>query len=503
MVREGQSKTEGVSPCEARRELDRLLTDSRFHGTERARNILLYLAGRHFDGTEGSVKAYAIALDVFGRSSDFDPATDPIVRIEISRLRAALAQYYEAFGGESDIVISLPKGNYVTVFTRTTPVDAPPEKSASDTEQDESRGQPEARSTVHPFPVIAHRAKHFARPNRVSSAAVVCALILITAMAVWRSDRPVLVSKPTVSVTISSPQPELTGEATQTRDMLLTALTQFQTLTVALDKPHRATAAGRTSERSSSDYTIELKYYGDSDDRSVWWQVADTRSGDLLKAGIERIDAEGKSPLVIKADIVSVLARRFASTRGVINTILAHAWPEDALGNACVLRAEYQLDVGEPAGFAGVRRCLEETVALAPSDADAIALLSRATVAASGPRPSPAELSHALQLARRAAAVAPLSDRAQVALMLAQFQSGQTRAAIDAGNRALALNPDSPEAAGKLALVLFLSGYFEAGAALAGDASGFTETAPRDASLVLALDAYRRRDWIEAALLSE
>ena len=83
---------------DAKAELKRLLADSRFRVTERQKDILRYLAERRFEGCEEGVKAYSIALDVLGRPSGFDASTDPIVRIEISRLRSALDAYYQAFG---------------------------------------------------------------------------------------------------------------------------------------------------------------------------------------------------------------------------------------------------------------------------------------------------------------------------------------------------------------------------------------------------------------------
>jgi hypothetical protein len=87
--------------------------------------------------------------------------------------------------------------------------------------------------------------------------------------------------------------------------------------------------------------------------------------------------------------------------------------------------------------------------------------------------------------------------------MLAQFYSGRTDAAISAGNRALVLNPNNPEVSAKLAMVLFSAGYWDAGVSLAQDAGRSVDAVPRDAVLVLALDAYRRGDWAETSLLAE
>ncbi len=67
-------------------------------------------------GDEGSIKAYSIAVDVFGRPPTFDPQSDPIVRVQAGRLRAALAEYYRGEGGASPVRIYLPVGRYVPEF---------------------------------------------------------------------------------------------------------------------------------------------------------------------------------------------------------------------------------------------------------------------------------------------------------------------------------------------------------------------------------------------------
>ena len=46
----------------------------------------------------------------------FDPQTDPIVRVEATRLRRALAQYYAGEGSGDAMTIDLPRGCYVPAF---------------------------------------------------------------------------------------------------------------------------------------------------------------------------------------------------------------------------------------------------------------------------------------------------------------------------------------------------------------------------------------------------
>jgi serine/threonine-protein kinase len=56
-------------------------------------------------------------MDVFDRSSEYDPSIDAIVRVEARRLRAKLKAYYEQGQGTTDpVLIGLRPGSYVPVF---------------------------------------------------------------------------------------------------------------------------------------------------------------------------------------------------------------------------------------------------------------------------------------------------------------------------------------------------------------------------------------------------
>lgn len=107
-----------VSYTQAHEELEAILSDPQFQCSERNRKFLRFVSEELFAGRESALKAYSIAVDVFGRPPSFDASTDPIVRIEATRLRAALARYYELYGSDREISIELPKGRYVPVFSR-------------------------------------------------------------------------------------------------------------------------------------------------------------------------------------------------------------------------------------------------------------------------------------------------------------------------------------------------------------------------------------------------
>ncbi|MDM9628418.1 hypothetical protein QTL95_21200 [Rhizobium sp. S152] len=491
-----------VSCEEARAELERLFSDERFHATERSRAILRYIAERHFDGCADGVKAYSIALDVLGRQSNFDPSLDPIVRIELSRLRSSLNQYYEAFGADDGISIELPRGRYVAVFLRGRDNRRRSPESSAAPALREIRPQSTDEAATQPHAGVS---KWRLALERWKVRGGVLALIAVgfAGGAALYGARPVTTAKPTVTITMTVADKGLGNEADRTRDLLLTALTQFQTLTISQSAARGRPLSAVLRPAISRAYDIDMKYYGDDDDRTVWWQIVDANAGDVLKSGIERVDTNGRSISAVQAELVTQLSRRFAATRSVINMIEAHDYAEGTLGNACVLKADYELDSGGADGIGEAVDCLEATLARDPHDADAAAALASLMARGRDGSATGENLDRALQLANRAASLAPLSDRASTAVMLAQFHSGRMEAAIKAGNRALSLNPNNPDVMAKLGMVLFAAGYFAAGASLAEDAGRAVDVVPRDAAVVLVLDAYRRGDWSTASLLAE
>lgn len=106
--------------------LDAILACSELRLSERNRRFLSFVVSETVAGNAERIKAYTIGVDVFGRDDSFDPATDPIVRIEATRLRTALAAYYGGPGAGELIRISIPPGSYVPAFSWAACPTAPP-----------------------------------------------------------------------------------------------------------------------------------------------------------------------------------------------------------------------------------------------------------------------------------------------------------------------------------------------------------------------------------------
>lgn len=106
-------------------EVERIVESSALHGSESLCRLLRYLANRSLQEPGTTIREHEIAVEVFGRSS-FDPRIDSTVRVNVTRLRAKLIDYYNAAGAEDPVLVELPKGSYNIVFQSRSAETAPP-----------------------------------------------------------------------------------------------------------------------------------------------------------------------------------------------------------------------------------------------------------------------------------------------------------------------------------------------------------------------------------------
>jgi TolB-like protein len=95
--------------------LDQALSSPLFRNAERQSRFLRFVVDAALQSPETTIKEFDIAIAVYDRRADYDPRTDPIVRVEAARLRARLREYYEATPPER-VRIDIPKGRYVPLF---------------------------------------------------------------------------------------------------------------------------------------------------------------------------------------------------------------------------------------------------------------------------------------------------------------------------------------------------------------------------------------------------
>jgi TolB-like protein/tetratricopeptide (TPR) repeat protein len=115
-VAAGSQHIETPKPEAVNAQLHKLVQSRYFARSGRMRRFLQFAVQHALAGTGDQIKEYSVGVEVFDRKRDYDPRTDPIVRVEARRLRDKLRAYYKTEGQNDSVVIELPKGAYMPVF---------------------------------------------------------------------------------------------------------------------------------------------------------------------------------------------------------------------------------------------------------------------------------------------------------------------------------------------------------------------------------------------------
>jgi hypothetical protein len=140
-------------------ELNRVLLCHEFRASKRSQDFLRYVVDHALNGHADMLKERTIGIEVFGRSTSYDPSDDATVRVKAGEVRKRLGIYYSGEGAKNTVRIELPLGTYVPEF-RTV-------------------GDPAAAIAPAPEPAAAFTAR--TRPLTAIVAGVLCLL----AIGVW------------------------------------------------------------------------------------------------------------------------------------------------------------------------------------------------------------------------------------------------------------------------------------------------------------------------------
>jgi len=190
----GDPKQPG-SLAEEQLELEAVLQSRTFVRAPNLAAILRYVCEEHAQGRANLIKEYNIAVQALGRAQDFDPSQDSVVRVEVSRLRKRLQQFYETEGASHEIQLHLADVGYIPRFVRR----PRPENNGIDTA---SGTAPAAASpsgaSVDQVAVAASSVRDDTRQGRwmiILGALAVLSMAAVLVMALWDrspSTRPVL-----------------------------------------------------------------------------------------------------------------------------------------------------------------------------------------------------------------------------------------------------------------------------------------------------------------------
>ena len=159
------------SATRIREELDRVLASPEFRTSKRSQDFLKYVVEHALSGQSDLLKERTIGIEVFGRSTDYDPGEDATVRVKAGEVRKRLGLYYAEQGVHDPLRIELPLGTYIPEFrSGETALERPDPRAL--------RQPPEAPNGVKPVP---------RGPRLVALAALLC---FLGAGIFWLRTRP-------------------------------------------------------------------------------------------------------------------------------------------------------------------------------------------------------------------------------------------------------------------------------------------------------------------------
>ena len=113
-----QDKITVVSEEEVRLVLSKI-TKSKYFSHAPKKQKFVHLVGNYYlQGRAGELNEYLIGYEVFEKRKDYNPSTDPVVRVGAHDVRKKLDLYYQNEGIFDSVRMVIPVGTYVPVFQR-------------------------------------------------------------------------------------------------------------------------------------------------------------------------------------------------------------------------------------------------------------------------------------------------------------------------------------------------------------------------------------------------
>jgi TolB-like protein len=491
---------------EVREELARILASPDFNAPDRNRRFLAHVVEETLRGRGSHIRAYTIAVMVFDRDDSFDPRTDPIVRIEASRLRRSLERFYLLAGKDHGVRIGIPRGGYVPVFVPQGN-GAPPREAAPP-----AQGSPPAPPREAGAAPPPRRERVSVPPLAAAALAILIAMAFAAAalMGGRFRDTPVAAGPPVQDrpALLVAPFEDLGGDTDHFADGMalevISNLVRFKELVVFDARVSREAgdadplALGR---RLGADYVVMGTVLRDGAGVHVTAQLVELAGGASIWAATYGEELAVDSLMDIQDRIAAAVAAAIAQPYGVVygdvSGRVRRSRPDDLGAYECLLEAYAYRRRIDRQEHAHVRACLEGAIAREGDHAEAKAMLSMIYLDefrfGLNPRPDLYDpLERAFAVAKNAAALAPDNALAQLALEEAHFFLGELEEARAAGERAVLLNPNHSEPRAMLGLRLAHSGEWERGLALVREAIAMNPAPPGWYYIPLAIDAVRR-----------
>lgn len=439
----GSSTTDALSGLlhsEIRDELDRILGHRDFEATQRMREFLRFVVEETLSGRSHRLKGTTIAREVFGRGLDFDPAQDPVVRVQAGRLRRALERYFLLAGVRDSVRIDIPKGGYLPFFAK----QQPSRTRVRDLE--EIHSEP---AQAIPWPTVS------IEPLRNLS------------------------SDPDQLFLLNGVCEELAGALDRFRDLV--AFPCSSALPVAEDgvKP------GSSNRELSARFSLSCGVRRDEEAVKVTMQMTDAMTGELIWSDSWKVGAEAARLIRTQEDIAKSAVGAIAGDYGIIAQRLfkeSLSLPPDELDtyHALLRYYHYMLVMTPSAGeeaLAALQQAIQRDPDYGPAWSAMANIHASAFVLDHPGVESPLKLAN--EYARKGVALAPNHQLSRTVMAYVQLLRGEFELFVTEAETALALNPHSPNYMGTLGYLFCLSGELDRGRDLIEKAIALNPHHPR------------------------
>lgn len=435
--------------------LETICASEHFVRAPQLQQFLKFIVTHSISGQERHLKAYTIAVEALGRSSDFDPDKNSIVRVEAVRLRRALDLYYKTQGQDDRVRITLPAGSYVPLF----------EASAGAPAGAPSRPWARLRKPMSVVAILAllllvgvgvsleilrNRASGPAAPEpaAISDEAERTAPISLPP----GNGMPTILIQP--AVIIGSPPPNSMMQGLHFN--IGNAFARFETINVIYSAgPATVTASSSPSDKTSApphpDYRLMGAVEYRTGETEMRFTLIDTADETVVWSW-KLVRPENAEPRAVDEHVVRTLATTLMSSFGVIR---ARDWAKQLMSNAgdpryrCILLASAALRSEGSGDRDRARACLEQLTSVDPSFDPGYSYLAsiynrdyeRGRILHSGDTHA---LDKALSAGRRAIELNPESARAYLSLFVTHFDRRDFDAAFAAIAKSERLNPYEP-----------------------------------------------------------
>ncbi len=139
-----------VTPAERRQALEAVVNSQVFARSAQLRSLLRYICEREIEGHPEQLTEYQIAVNVLGRSKDYNLSDDSAVRNRAYELRQRLEKFYQQEQPSAKVRIEIPRGSYVPQFLRR---HAPPLPPAASNPRESAFVQTERKLSRRPLPI--------------------------------------------------------------------------------------------------------------------------------------------------------------------------------------------------------------------------------------------------------------------------------------------------------------------------------------------------------------